>query len=257
MNFQLAGVPVFVYHAIAEKPPRNISYRERKYWVSREELASQLRSIRDGGHKYCSLAQFWKTREVREQQRQVVVTFDDGNASDYHVAFRALAEHHISADFFLNTAHVGRAGFLTWAEIGEMTRSGMVFHSHAHDHVYLSRLSADRAKEQMERSKKILEDRLGSAVSFIAAPYGDFNRRVLDLAEEIGYLALCTGRSLPAKRSRRVIDRTVVYGGMSASHFEACLRKSPLAYTGRLMRAGFKLVPKWVWIQFRRQEVTF
>jgi peptidoglycan/xylan/chitin deacetylase (PgdA/CDA1 family) len=255
MEFRLPGVPVFVYHGVADEP-RGLTHRERKYWVSRHELASQLRAVRAGGFLSCALEEFWTCTRDTNDRRRVVVTFDDGNSSDYDVAFPLLMEHRIPAAFFLNTATIGKTGFLTWPEIAEMQRAGMSFQSHAHDHVYLSRLEPDRAKAQMARSKAILEDRLGRAVSFIAAPYGDFNRRVLGLAQDLGYRALCTGRSLPAKVSRGRIDRTVIYANMSDRRFRAFLRRSPLAYADRALRACAKQVPKRVWVHLRQQEVS-
>ena len=253
MLARLPGVPVFVYHGVAEHAPSGLSYRELKYWVSEADLASQLKRIRDAGYQTCSLGDLWKSSGPPNDPYSVAITFDDGNWSQYDRAYPLLAQHHIRADFFLNTANVGRSGFLGWREIGEMHRAGMSFQSHAHDHVYLSRLAPRVIKAQLVMSKSILEDHLGCAVEFIAPPYGDYDRRVLALAAESGYHAVCTGRSLPAKVGRGYIDRTVIYRHMSDRRFGALLARSLLAYGDRMMRAAVKQVPKRVWIHLRRQ----
>lgn len=253
---RLGGVAVFVYHGIAENAPAGLSHREVKYWVTGEDLCSHLDCIGRDCYQVWSLGDLWSSGDSRDEARSVVVTFDDGLWSQYERAYPLLAQRHIRAHFFVNTAFVGRPGYLGWPEIREMHRAGMSFQSHAHDHVYLSRLTPRVARVQLETSKAILEDHLGCAVDFIAPPYGDYDRAVLSLAAESGYRAVCTGRSLPAKIARGYIDRTVVYRNMDERRFRALMQRSPLAYGDRLARAVLKQVPKRIWIHLRRQDTT-
>jgi peptidoglycan/xylan/chitin deacetylase (PgdA/CDA1 family) len=253
ITMSLPGVPVFVYHGDRDMPG-STSLRERKYWISGMELREQCAFLRDMRYRAVSLTQLWAAESSGTDS--VVITFDDGVRSDYEVAYPIFSEYGIRGHFFVNTSTVGSKGYVTWAELREMQRGGMSIQSHAHDHVYLARMGTDAIRAQLARSRALLEDRLGEAVQFLAAPYGDYDQRVVALAKETGYKALCTSRSLPARVTRGLIDRTVVYGGMRKSEFGALLRRAPSAFGARLVVAGLKAVPKRIWLGMRPAETT-
>src|SRR5262245_53593175 len=66
----------------------------------------------------------------------IIFTFDDGNASDHHVAFPLLQAAGGSADFFVTPRQVGTPGYATWSELREMADHGMSIQSHGLDHSY-------------------------------------------------------------------------------------------------------------------------
>src|SRR5439155_1478693 len=100
-----------------------------------------LAQIREAGQRVRRLYELWSGRATApENQSAVVLTFDDGRATDYEVAFPLLLAAGVRAEFFVNTATIERAGHLTWSQIMEMHRAGMSFQSHADHHVLLPRL---------------------------------------------------------------------------------------------------------------------
>jgi peptidoglycan/xylan/chitin deacetylase (PgdA/CDA1 family) len=254
MAISLPGVPVFVYHGRSDDQPGSPALRERKYWVPGNELRDQFAFLRDMRYRAVSLSELW-AREFSGPD-SVVITFDDGMQSDYDIAYPLLGEYHIRSHFFVNTATVGTKGHVTWAQLAEMQRGGMSIQSHAHDHVYLSRLGTEAIRAQLATSRALLEERLGHPVQFLAAPYGDYDQRVVALAEETGYRALCTSRGVPAQVTRGLVDRTVVYGGMRIREFAAFVRRAPSAFGARLLVASCKAVPKRIWIGMRAAEET-
>jgi hypothetical protein len=231
---------VFVYHGVTDTAPA--ATREGKYWVRVEELRRQLAHL-SVATSPIQLDRFW---EGCAFHRPVVCTFDDGRSSDYEIAYPLLAEAGIRACFFLNTANVGASGYLTWPQIREMHAAGMMFQSHSHNHVYLTRLSRTRLDAELRRSKQILEDKLGNSVGFLAVPYGEVDSAVQHAAACAGYRAICTSFNWPATAGQSLVPRVCVSGATSLSTFKALADQKTLPYVRRGLRAAAIYVPKRV-----------
>jgi peptidoglycan/xylan/chitin deacetylase (PgdA/CDA1 family) len=52
--------------------------------------------------------------------RAICITFDDGKASDYDIAFPVLMGLGMTGTFFVVTQRVGQPGYVTWAQLKEM-----------------------------------------------------------------------------------------------------------------------------------------
>jgi peptidoglycan/xylan/chitin deacetylase (PgdA/CDA1 family) len=161
------------------------------------------------------------------------LTFDDGNCSDYEIAFSLLLEAGYPAVFFINTATVGTKGFLNWQQVAEMQRAGMSFQSHGHDHLYLSRLPLREIERQLRLSRAILADRLGVDVQFLAVPYGDLSSEVLQVAKTTGYRSVCTSRSWPAQPGMSLTNRVAVYSLTGQRAYARLLARSLVSYSFR------------------------
>ena len=239
----LDGVPVLMYHGVAASAPATVDARELKYWVTTTAFRRHLVQIRLVGLKTGRLDDL--------RNAGVVVTFDDGRASDYETALPVLSQAGARAEFFVNTATVGQAGHLTWSQIAEMQRAGMSFQSHGHDHVVLLGLAPKLLDHQLRTSKHVLEDRLGRSVDFVAAPYGLLDRRVVAAALEAGYRAVCTSWSWPAQPGERTVNRVAIYAHTSEAQFAAILRQRPAGYLPELARTALGFVPKRLMLKVR------
>jgi peptidoglycan/xylan/chitin deacetylase (PgdA/CDA1 family) len=236
----LGGVPVFLYHGLVERTEPGFALNDVKYWVRIQQFTEQLDHI---CRARCQtlLLRHLETNEAEStrSERKAALTFDDGRASDYLLAYPRLLERKVAAEFFLNTATIGTPGFLAWQEIREMQGQGMSFQSHGHEHVDLTRLCSEELERQLQISKRMLEDRLGGSVDFLAAPRGLVNRRVIDCALRLGYRAVCSARSLPARPGARKLDRVVIYRSTTIREFVQLLDCEPSRYFRRIVRSPF------------------
>jgi len=237
-GWRFPGVPVFVYHGLADEVEAAIPPKEKKYWVSTVRFSEHLDYISRSGYQARLLKDMVNRKyEASNFQSPVVITFDDGRVSDYQVAFPRLVKAGIKAEFFVNTAKVGTPGFLSWQEIADMQGAGMSIQSHGHDHLDLSRLPRREMERQLKVSKQILEDRLGRSVDFLAAPYGRLNRRVQKEALRLGYRAVCSTRSLPARPGAQRLNRIVLLRDTEFREFEQLLERKLGRYLARIARA--------------------
>lgn len=137
--------------------------------------------------------------------RSVVLTFDDGYESFHEHAFPILARHGFTATIFVVAGLVGRcaewlgdsqvkAPLMSASTIRDLHRAGITFGSHSNTHPRLSSLSGSKQRDQIFRSKAMLEDLLAEEVRHFCYPYGDYGRRTRDLVAEAGYASAATCR---------------------------------------------------------------
>jgi peptidoglycan/xylan/chitin deacetylase (PgdA/CDA1 family) len=254
MARRLSGIPVLMYHGIAALGV-GVDVRDRKYWVAASSFRQQLEQLRHTGRRTVGLGTHWGRQRAGDGANDVVLTFDDGRASDYEVAFPLLLEMGARAEFFVNTGTIGQPGHLTWAQIAEMQRAGMSFQSHGHDHIALLPLTRDMLHWQLRTSKQLLEDHLGRAVDFFAAPYGLLGRHVLETAFESGYAAVCNSRHWPAHVGARVVNRVAVHGDTSATQFAGLLEGDLSAYLPGFSLMAAKELPKRMLLRLRPEAL--
>lgn len=108
----------------------------------------------------------------------VVVTFDDGTADFVDEALPVLVDHAVPAVLYAATAFVEEARPFpdagrpaSWAGLADAVSTGLVtIGSHTHTHVLLDRADPDEVTQELDRSRKLIEDRLGVPALHFAYP---------------------------------------------------------------------------------------
>src|SRR5262245_4406196 len=118
---------VLMYHQIGDAPAA-----ERRYAVHAESFREQLAHLAAGGYEVVGIGQALAHPETR--RRRVVITFDDGSASDYEVAAPLLAQRGFGATFYVVPGRLGREGSMTEAQVAELSRAGFEIGSHSMTH---------------------------------------------------------------------------------------------------------------------------
>ncbi len=150
----------------------------------------------------------------------LLLTFDDGGASAYDPIAGLLEARGWRGHFFITTDCVGRPGFVTPAQLRELRDRGHVLGSHSCSHPErFSSCSREQLVDEWRRSRAVLADVLGEAVTSGSVPGGFYSRAVAEAASEAGLTLLFT--SEPTTRRRTVAGceiagRYTVYRGMSA-----------------------------------------
>ena len=122
------------------------------------------------------------------------LTFDDGAASDYTIAFPILQELGLRATFFVVPTLVDTPGYVTWTQLREMVAAGMEVGSPSLTHPFVHDLAPDELRREFGESKAILEERLGMAVKSASLPRGWEPPHLRSVLAELGYRAFCTSR---------------------------------------------------------------
>ncbi len=180
-------LPILMYHSISR--PGGAS---DKLSVTPEAFARQVKYLSDKGYNVIALAE--AVAYIRDKRRPprktVAITIDDGYENNFASAYPALKMYDVPATIFIITGKVGSEGFMTWDEIKEISRSGVVdIESHTRSHKWLTGLDDGALKDELEGSKRILESRLGKRVDYLCYPMGGYDERVASVAMAAGYKA--------------------------------------------------------------------
>ena len=203
------GIPILMYHALAEQrdpfaSPLHLSpdmFRRQIEWlasnryqaITPDELPSKLSKNKDGD-KFC------------------LISFDDGYHSLFVHAAPLLKKYGFAATLYLTAAITGQNNFdamqgvdpvtipagdrpLSWQEVKEMAANGWSVQSHSVSHADHSRLSSDQMLQELNESKRIIEQQTGQPVHHYAFPFGKYNAAALKMVKEAGYKSAATVHS--------------------------------------------------------------
>ncbi|MBL9136259.1 MAG: polysaccharide deacetylase family protein [Verrucomicrobiales bacterium] len=191
------GVPILTYHKFG---PRPRGVRLRGLYLPRRLLARQLREWNDGGFESVTLPEAVRPTNTRP----IILTIDDGFRSVLEHALPLLVKHGYQATLYLVADRLGgdndweqaqgevAAPLMTVAEVKEWLAAGQRIGSHTCTHPWLTRIPLAEAREEIQASRKKLEDAFGIEVKDFCYPYGEWNVMVRDAVEAAGYATATT-----------------------------------------------------------------
>jgi len=130
--------------------------------------------------------------KAEDDAKKIVLTFDDGFIGNYLFAFDILERYGFKATFFITVDDVSKDRYMSWEQIAALHKSGHLIQSHTMTHPMLGECEESEITYELETSKRIIEDKIGSPVKYLSLPYGSLNERVITIAKQIGYKAIFT-----------------------------------------------------------------
>lgn len=181
--------PILYYHRVAPGVHPGVG-------VEPSEFSRQMSLLKRLGYEGISL------RDVKGEngdRKTVVITFDDGYLDNFQHAGPILQENGFRATIFCVSKKTG--GLSDWTtdpvwsglplmdkgHLRELHRLGFEIGSHSRTHPDLSRLPVSEAREEIEGSRRDLEDLLGTSVETFCYPYGAFSEATIELVRGAGY----------------------------------------------------------------------
>ena len=183
--------PVLTYHDVI--PARDA----KSLWFDCTvgEFQEQIDYFERKGAKFVTIEQLRLSLsgKLKLPKNAICITFADNYQGFYKYAWPILKKKRIPVAQFVHTDFVGNTSGrpkMTWRQLTELDRSGLVTIgsqtcSHPED---LTKLSDVRLRHEMADSKRVLEQRLGHAVTSIAYPNGKYDTRVSRAARDANYL---------------------------------------------------------------------
>lgn len=188
MSARPLRVPILMYHYVDSTPPKVGRYAAG-LTVRTDEFEAQMNYLAANGYHTVTLDQIYASMAggAGLPSRPVAVTFDDGEADNYTVAFPILRAHGFVATFFVITAFVGRANCLNWDQALLMQQAGMSIESHTVHHFDLATLNSLQLASEMIESRRTIKSMLGADADVVAYPSGEKNALVEKAAQAAGY----------------------------------------------------------------------
>ncbi|MBZ8141126.1 hypothetical protein CLD22_14585 [Rubrivivax gelatinosus] len=231
------AVTVLSYHRVASG--------NSKMTIAPERLQAQLEWLAASGWHVVRLGELAAFLAGRQPlpQRAVVITFDDGYESVYRNAFPLLRRLGMPATMFVYTDFIGARDAVSWAQMDEMLRSGLIdIQAHSKSHANLAERAPGesdaayraRVETELRVPRQLIERMLASRahpVRYLAYPYGDANDKVLEAMQRSGYelgLTVTPGTN-PFYAAPLLLKRQMIFGDTELDEFKARLQGRRLA----------------------------
>jgi peptidoglycan/xylan/chitin deacetylase (PgdA/CDA1 family) len=223
-------VPVLMYHYISPVPRDEIGNKlSHSLRLSPRLFAQQLDLLVEQGYHTVTTPQLWAALNgtARLPAKPIVLTFDDGYDDAYTNAFPLLRERGLVGTFFVTVNLVGNPGYMNWDHVRTLADSGMDVQSHAMDHISMAKLTGGALFAQLAESRRILSERTGTDVRFLAYPCGEFNDATRTVAASVGYYAAFAkdGGARQSKDWAHALRRTRITGTLDARGLDSLLAR--------------------------------
>ena len=227
--------PIVMYHGIQDSED-DPGHFDPVYSVTHQQFIEQLDWLKDNNYKACTLE---TAAERTNTEKVVVITFDDGDITNFTSALPQLVERSMPAEFYITTDWIGNEFSMSADQLCKLDQAGMAVDSHGKTHQYLSDLNDNEMRLELEESKQTLEEILGKKINTIALPGGRGDHRTREIAKKLGYKKLCTSvigynnaESDPFKLKRIAITRQMSLDTFASlvSGEGSAMRKSQLRH---------------------------
>ena len=208
------GFICLMYHEL-ERPGRPLCQSDPgyvRYILPELRFRDQMRWLRSEG---------WRGMSVGEaltsfQPGGIVITFDDGCETDLIAAAPILTEAGFHATFYVTAGFLNKPGYMSSAQLRELSCAGFEIGCHSMSHAYLNDLFPQQLEVEIVAARSKLEDILGGKVEHFSCPGGRYDQRTLTLAKQAGYRSVANSRARanpasadPFRLSRIAITREV------------------------------------------------
>lgn len=188
------NIPILVYHHIG-KPSPGMTSAEKSFFIEPEWFEKHLQYLAQNNFqtvKFSDIADYFEKGTplpIRANAHAVIISFDDGWKSAVDTALPLLQKYNMTATAFIPTKLIkekpGKGMRMSWDDVAKLRDAGWEIGSHTLWHPYLSK--THRLYEEIFESKKVLEEKLGIAITTFAYPFGDYNEQIEKTVREAGY----------------------------------------------------------------------
>lgn len=187
-----------------------------------------LRSL-DQGESDCWLGDdfFEAVLDLLNDHPNTGITVDDGNVSDFTHVLPALIRRGLRARFFICSGRVEAPSFLNRNQIRSMLAEGMTIGSHGVGHRSWRDLTTRELDQNLESSRRVLEETCGIPVDEAACPFGSYDRKVLAALRRAGYRRVYTSDGGASSGNNWIVPRTTVTRRMSLDEIRCLVTKGP------------------------------
>lgn len=223
-------LPILMYHRIAREGPSTLA----NFRVAPAQFEAHLKYLLEHDYRSTTLEEWRLAVNTRKPlpQKRIMLTFDDGCTDFITTAWPLMKRYGFGALMFLATDYAGGccnwdrrhgtpADVLSWDQISTLHEEGVEFGSHTASHPMLTSLPPEEIARELMTSRTELEERLGTAITSIAYPFGDTDPVVESLAGACGYVfgLTCEGRLTNRADRLLALPRIEVSGALPNEEF--------------------------------------
>lgn len=183
-------IPVLCYHQVRNWQATD-SKSARTYILPPEKFAVQMKLLADSGYHAITpdeLLGYLHTKSPLPP-KPVILSFDDGTASQFMNAVPVLNQYHFNAVFFIMTVSLNKSIYMSTQQVKTLSNDGFIIGCHTWDHHNVTDYANNDWTIQLEKPKQLLEKLTGRPVEYFAYPNGIWNEVAITQLKTYNYKA--------------------------------------------------------------------
>ena len=153
-----------------------------------EVFNKHLEEIEKLNLKFISFEKFEKITSKNIDKNYLLLTIDDAFSSFYLNAWPIIKKNKIPIILFVSTREVGKYGYMTWKQIIDIGSSGLVtIGNHSHSHEYLIDWNEKKIRDDLKKSIKIFNKKLGYSPKLFSYPFGEYSTTLKKIVTDLNF----------------------------------------------------------------------
>ena len=182
------NVPVLMYHHIQ---PQKEAWKEKQEALSVDsaEFDHQMNYLASSGYSTISTKQLVDAllNHAALPQKSIVITIDDGYEDVYTYAYPILKQYSLIANLAVITGLAGESDYVSWNQIEEMSKSGLVYMTnHTWSHHSIDQGTDGKIIFEVVTAKQQLQDHTGQNIDTFIYPFGAVSFGAIEILRQEG-----------------------------------------------------------------------
>lgn len=203
------NIPILCYHNFNPTVPGSMTLAPKKF-------EAQIKWLKENGYNIIPLKEavaYLQGKRDSLPTKSIVITADDGWQSVYTYMYPIVKKYNVPVTLFIYPQTISQGKHaMTWDELKDLQQTGLFdIQSHTYWHPNFKQerkhLSSENyakfVKRQLVDSKKVLEEKLGIHIDFLAWPFGIYDNYLEQAAIKAGYMMAFSIDARTANRSYR------------------------------------------------------
>lgn len=222
------NIPILCYHNFNPTRPGSMN-------MTPEKFEGQIKWLKENGFTIIPLKEavaYLQGKRESLPSKAVVVTVDDGWQSAYTYLSPIIKKYNIPVTLFIYPQTISQGkNAMTWDELKKLEQTGLFdVQSHTYGHPNFKQekrhLSASKyenfVKIELVNSKKILEEKMGHKIDYLAWPFGIYDSYLEQAAKDAGYTMAFSIDARTANKSYRAMaqPRFMILQNQSTKTFQ-------------------------------------
>lgn len=194
-NYSYKNVPILTFHKIDDRFEWGLTR------ITPSKFKRVLQFLKDNGYESISISDLNEPSLL--PKKPIIFTFDDSYESIYFNAFPIMKSFGYTGTLFIISGYENKLNLwdvnlgwlkfkhLSWIQINEMKDYGFELGSHTVHHPDLTRIDSRNLYNELEYSKKDIEDNTGIEVKCLSFPFGRHNDKVVEISKKVGFEKGC------------------------------------------------------------------
>ena len=154
-------------------------FEENKYPSTNIRMSAfkdQINIIQNSNFAFYNPKDFKLNFKKPKINKKILITIDDAFSSFYKNAWPYLKEKKIPFILFVSTEPIGKHGYMSWEQIKEIEKEDFAYiGNHSHSHEYLINYEFENFKNDIDKSIKLFNEKLGYNPIFFSYPFGEYS----------------------------------------------------------------------------------